>query len=430
MVNERLSEFSPGATVCGFQVRAALGEGGMGGVFEAFDPWVNRVVALKVPSRPEADAALRLEAQALAAIGGPLVPAVFALLEHRGYPVLVMERVYGAVLETVLERQRARGTLLTLDEVLDILGTLADGLVSVHRAGVAHRDIKPGNIILAPANRTVLLDFGVVLPAVSSQGAAIAGTPLYMAPEQLLGQVEPQEVHLLDTYALGVLAWEMLTGRPPFEGTVEQVVAAHVASPVPDIRAVRPDLPIKLAALVGSLLAKSPGERPASMEIVAWQVRSVRAAQARADHVGFSVLVVDDDKDTSDLLQVFVREAAPDCELRIARDGEEALALVRARPPHLMFLDLNLPRLSGLEVAMALRGTRLAEACSIVPISGAASADDKKLLRDLGLTRFVQKDMAAHDRIVGIVADELNAWGRRRRLQSGSGLIPIGTPAR
>ena len=412
----RTGGLAPGALVAGnYQVRGKLGEGAMGVVFEAQDLAINRRVALKIASSPEGDAGLRLEAQALAAVASPLVPAVYSLLTHEGVPVLVMERIYGTTLADLLHERRANRERLTIDEVLDILGVLADGLLAVHRAGVAHRDVKPDNIILSPGNRAVLLDFGVMLPAVQMTGAQIAGTPQYMAPEQFTGTLEPTEFHLLDVYALGAVAWEMLVGRPPFDGTVEQVIHAQVTQPAPELRLARPEVPIKLAALVGAMLAKDPSERPAAMDIIAWQLRSVRAASARQDEAGFGILVVDDDPDVLDLLQLFVREAAPQCEVRVAKDGEEALRLVRERPPNLMFLDLNLPKMTGVQLCLALRSTHLADACVIVPISGSATDEDHRLLRGLGLTRFVAKNMAAHDRIVELVADEIRRWAQAQR---------------
>ncbi len=412
----RTSGPAPGTLIAGnYEVRGRLGEGAMGMVFEAQDLAINRRVALKISSRPETDRALQLEAEALAAVASPLVPAVYSLVTHEGVPVLVMERIYGTSLEDLLQERRAQNERLTTDEVLDVLGALADGLLAVHRAGVAHRDVKPDNIILAPGNRAVLLDFGVMIPAVAMQGAAAAGTPHYMAPEQFTGSVDPTEVHLLDVYALGAVAFEMLVGHPPFEGSVEQVIHAHVTRPAPELRLARPDVPIKLAALIGAMLSKDPSERPAAMDIIAWQLRSVRAANTERDAAGFSVLVVDDDPDVLNLLPLFVREAGPHCEVRVAKDGEEALRLVRERPPNLMLLDLNLPKMSGLQLCLALRSTHLADACVIVPISASATDEDHRLLRELGLTRFVAKDMAAHDRIVELVSGELRRWTQAQR---------------
>src|SRR5438046_4450073 len=148
-----------------------------------------------------------------------------------------MERLYGLSLREHLVRRRRAGQRFTVEETVDVLLALADTLDAVHRAGVAHRDLKPGNVMLAPGKRVVLMDFGIFLPAYASDGERrpLAGTPEYMAPEAVTQRTHAVDAHLADLYALGVLGFEMLTGAPPFTGDdPTAVLRQHAHSPAPD----------------------------------------------------------------------------------------------------------------------------------------------------------------------------------------------------
>ncbi len=232
--------------------------------------------------------------------------------------------------------------------------------------------------------------------------AARAGTLWYMAPEQISGAVGLGEAYLLDVYALGVMAYELLTGELPFDGSTQEVIAAHAHLPVPSVRALRPELPLGLGTLVDSMLAKHALDRPAGMDVIAWRLRELRTLAPLAARRPFDVLVVDDDADVLAMLCAVVREAVPHARIRTAADGDEAVRLATVAAPDLMLLDLDLPKMNGLEVALTLRGTRVADACAIVTVSGRASQQDVRLLRDLGLTEFVAKDFEAHRKLIAL----------------------------
>jgi serine/threonine protein kinase len=436
-----------------YEIRAVLGAGGMGQVFEAHDIPLNRRVAIKAPW-PDLRESVRKEAQALAAIRHPSMVSVYAIGQHNGVEYVVMERIYGVGLDTHLHRRRVRGETLAILEILDLLIAISDGLMAVHRAGIAHRDIKPSNIMLAPGNRLVLMDFGLFLPEFEVAGqTTVAGSPQYMAPEAISNEVQPGAGHLVDLYALGIVAYEMLTGDVPFNSEeIMEVWEKHLTVEVPDVRKMRPDTPSKLATLIASLLHKDPDERPQSIEAVQWQLRGIRDAELRpaprppspaprapspsapsalaapppaapspavpspltpvSEPEPFSVLIADDNKQLQKILAFYVKKAAPDADVRIVEDGDAAIEAVHDRAPHLLLLDLQMPKTNGIEVAMHLRGLDIGNATQIVSVSAGAQEHDIQLLKQLGITRFVAKDIQLQEQIVRLVTEVRRSFGK------------------
>jgi serine/threonine-protein kinase len=409
------ASFAIGELVEGtYEIRAVLGEGGMGQVFEAEDVLLRRRVAIKIAARADSVFALRREAQALAAIRHPCVVGIHAIRRHRDIEYLVMERVFGISLEQHLERSRLAKQPFTIDETLDVLIAIADGLAAVHRAGIAHRDIKPANVMLAPGNRVVLMDFGLFQAGVEARdgGArSISGSPAYMAPESIRDNVARHAAHLVDLYALGVVAFELLTGQPPFEDdTIGEIFEAHLSKPAPWLRDARADVPEALSRLVARLLAKNPHDRPESAEGALAELREIRARGVehgvpRPSKSAFSVLIADDDPLVRDVLEVLVRTAAPDAVIRTAESGALAIESARERPPNVLVLDLQMPDINGVEVCMYLRGTPLVERCKIVLVSADADARDVALLRQLGVTHYLPKSESLHEDLVELVRE-------------------------
>jgi CheY-like chemotaxis protein len=145
-------------------------------------------------------------------------------------------------------------------------------------------------------------------------------------------------------------------------------------------------------ALITSLLAKTPEDRPRGMQPVWWELQAIRSElQTPPREEPYSVLIVDDDPQSIRLLSLWTSKAAPDAEIRSAGEGIVALEMVRRRPPHLMLVDLHMPGMSGLELCMYMRGTHLADRCTIVSVSASAGDHDVQLLRELGITQFVRK---------------------------------------
>jgi serine/threonine-protein kinase len=389
-----------------YEVRAILGAGGMGEVYEAHDRVLNRKVALKVVRPGIAGDYLLREGRALAAIHHPGVVSVHTMGMHRGVPFLVMERVHGLSADRMIDERRARGEQLGVAEALELTVAVADALSIVHRAGLAHRDVKPGNVMLAPGGRVVLMDFGLVLPDADRAGhRSVAGSLQYMAPEALSGDVAEGAAGMGDVYALGVLAYELLAGVTPFEDGSEpvEIYRAKIRSPLPRIRQARPDVPPVLDDLIDQLMAADPHDRPQGAEAALWQLRSVRS---QLHHGGeqrpFSVLVVDDDEDVREALALYVRAAAPRAQIEATPDGRQAVRSVRRRVPDLLLLDLDLPDINGIEVCMLLREMELGDSCNIVSISGRATPADIELLQQLGV-RSIEKGPNLMKELVDLV---------------------------
>jgi eukaryotic-like serine/threonine-protein kinase len=377
-----------------YEVRAVLGRGGMGAVYEAWDRHLHRRVALKIATAWEDQFNVGKEGRALAAVRHPSMVAVHALGVHRDLEYLVMELVEGVTLAAHLEQRRRSGHRFRIDEVVEIARAVADGLSAVHACGISHRDVKPANIMLAPGSRVVLMDFGLFLPEFA-QRDSVAGSPEYMAPEVAVRRVGPGGGHLVDLYALGVVIYELLAGRQPFVGvTAYEILKQHVESPPPPLSASRPDVPPELTALVGALLAKSAEERPQSAEFVLWQLRAIADKLKRADSAGtrkLSVLVVDDDPAAREIMRDAIVEALPDARVAVAGDGEAALKAVQRALPDVLVLDLQLPRMNGMELCMYLRGCDPTAHCRIISVSAAARTRDVQILRELGVRHYIPK---------------------------------------
>ncbi len=258
-----------------YEVRDMIGRGSMGQVFEAHDVDLNRRVALKA-AYPHIDRGLtRKEARGLAAVRHPGVTAVYGVGVHRDVPYFVMERLLGETLASRIDAMQMEGELFSIGEALDVLVPLADALAAVHASGIAHRDVKPANVMLTVGERVVLTDFGVVTPERAvSRGAAMTGTAGYAAPEVIAGTTAQGNAFLVDAYALGVIAFELVTGRRPFEGESDgETLSMHLRDEVPSLSDGRDDVPPLFEALVRELLEKDPLDRPQSMASVATRLR-------------------------------------------------------------------------------------------------------------------------------------------------------------
>lgn len=409
-----------------YEVRSLLGAGGMGQVFEALDHLLDRRVAIKVATPGPAVALLRQEARALAAFRHPSLVTVHTLGNHRGLDFLVMERIYGLSLGRHLSTRYDAGAAPDIEETMEVITAIAEGLAVVHRAGLAHRDVKPDNIMLTPDHRIVLMDFGLVLPEyhVATQ-TRIAGSPPYMAPEALDNTVQPGAGRLLDLYALGVVAYEMLTNKLPVEAeNVAELYELHQTQPVARIRERRMGVPQKLADLIEELLAKDPNDRPQSAEAVAWRLRAMqegfhesqRAVTIVPESDELRVLIAEDNKDVARVLQFYVKQILGDnVKIDTAVDGEAAMSAIRLREPDLLLLDLHMPKLNGIEVCMALRGERLAERTTIISVSVGAQDDDKQLLYQLGIHHFVEKGTQLKERLSAAIYDAMGIDKRTER---------------
>jgi hypothetical protein len=261
-----------------------LGGGAMGTVHLARDRVLGRLVALK-RLRPELDdlefkRRFAREALILAQLQHPHVISVFDYFEEDGDPILVMEYIDGDTLRTIITEKRP----IALLQKLAIIEDLAAGLACVHEAGIIHRDIKPGNVMVTRTGVAKLLDFGVAKPsgtALTSHGAVV-GTPNYMSPEQVRGDVlDPRS----DLFSLSALLYEFVTLVPPFSGDFLQVARAILEKHPPGLRSLEAALPDGLDALVRQGLSKDPTQRPRSAGEFRAALQAVRLGTLEAPTV-------------------------------------------------------------------------------------------------------------------------------------------------
>jgi len=257
-------EMAQGSPFGRFEIVGKLGRGGSGIVYRARDPHLGRDVALKVlrfSGDPSMRERLEREARTTARLAHPNIVTLHEAGTLDGTSYLVMELIPG-------ESLAVRMPSLALEDKLALLGKVARAVAYAHSQGVIHRDLKPGNILIRPGGEPVVMDFGLARSLegdldLTVTGAAV-GTPLYMAPEQLLGRREAVGPRT-DIYALGVILYEALAGRPPFQGeTIAQVTTRILSEdPVPPERR-RPGVPRELSAAALRALEKDPARRYAT----------------------------------------------------------------------------------------------------------------------------------------------------------------------
>ena len=257
-----------------YALREILGVGGMGVVFLADDLSLDRRVAIKVlPTQLSSDksvvARFRREAKTAASLDHPGIIPVLAVESDNGLHYFVMKYVTGQTLEATL-----RDGPLPIPLAVQILRETATALAHAHRNGVVHRDVKPANIMLED-ERVVVTDFGISKVETTASSSAttaarltdlgmVVGTPTYMAPEQAVGQPVDGRT---DQYALGVVGFEMLAGKVPFDDvTPHAIIQRHISNLPPDLATLRPDAPRHLVAAISRALSKSPANRFATME--------------------------------------------------------------------------------------------------------------------------------------------------------------------
>ena len=270
-----------------YRLTGRIAAGGMGEVWRGEDELLNRPVAAKLlPTGRAGDEAFlarfRAEARYAASLSHPGIARVYDYGESPefGGAYLIMELVRGEALSAIL----ARAGRLPPDATLDIIGQAARALDAAHQAGIIHRDIKPGNLLVAAGGTTKITDFGIATAVSAAQAAhltetgMVMGTAMYVSPEQATGA--PVDA-ASDIYSLGVVAYECLAGQVPFTASEPLAIAyAHKHAPVPPLP---PDVPQPVCGLVYHMLAKTPGGRPASARAVADRAGMLRGGLATGD---------------------------------------------------------------------------------------------------------------------------------------------------
>ncbi len=273
-----------------YRLTDRIAAGGMGEVWRGEDELLNRAVAVKLlPTGRAGDEAFlarfRAEARYAASLSHPGIARVYDYGESSefGGAYLIMELVNGEPLSAIL----ARAGRLSADATLDIVSQAARALDAAHQAGIVHRDIKPGNLLVAAGGTTKITDFGIATAVRAAQAThltetgMVMGTAMYVSPEQATGAPVNDAS---DIYSLGVVAYECLAGHPPFTAREPLAIAfAHKHEPVPPLP---PEVPPPVSDLVYHMLAKTPPERPASVRAVADRADMLRDALALGEGAG------------------------------------------------------------------------------------------------------------------------------------------------
>jgi serine/threonine-protein kinase len=249
-----------------YKILSEIGEGAMAKVYKAYDPGIDRTLALKILKpescqNPDVLSRFMREARAAGALNHANIVTVFDVGQTENRPYIVMELLEGETLEQVLEDDQR----LVPEKILSIGIQLANALHYAHENGIVHRDIKPSNILLSSADNAVkIADFGIARVSdpdrtEQTQVGMMLGTPRYMSPEQVKG--EPVD-RRSDLFSVGVLLYQLLTGEKPFRGsTMATLVKEITDGTVPPLRSIDPTLPIGLQTIVSKLLNKSPDRR-------------------------------------------------------------------------------------------------------------------------------------------------------------------------
>ena len=264
-----------------FQLTDRIAIGGMGEVWKARDLVLGRIVAIKILKEeytgdPGFLNRFRAEARHTALLNHEGIANVFDYGEEEGSAYLVMELVPGLPLSSIIERDKS----LTPDRTLSIIGQTATALAAAHKQGLVHRDVKPGNLLILPDGRVKITDFGIARLAdqvpLTATGQ-VMGTAQYLAPEQATGQ---QATGSSDIYALGVIGYELLAGTRPFSGESQIAIALAQVNDTPP--PLPESIPVPVRALIMSMLAKDPADRPADAEALARAVAAIRRGDIAA----------------------------------------------------------------------------------------------------------------------------------------------------
>ena len=288
-----------------YRIEAVLGEGGMGAVYRALDTNLARPVALKImhrqfASQPEFRQRFLQEAQAAARLSHPNIVAIYNFSSSSTYLTIVMEFVRGLSLGAYIKQLAQRRQVMELSESLNIIAQVADALGYAHRLGVVHRDIKPDNILIAPLEqsdrpdelpiRAKVTDFGLAKlleGGIETQSGTFMGTLPYMSPEQALASASLDGRS--DIYSLGVVLYQLATGRLPFDiKTPTDAVMKHMHETPPPPRHIQPGLPVAVQNVIIKAIAKQPEERYQTAEAFATALRQATIGLTEQDVTVFA----------------------------------------------------------------------------------------------------------------------------------------------
>lgn len=416
-----------------YRLLTEVGRGAMGTVFLAEDITLKRKVAVKfllpeLAHSEECADRFHREAVGMAAVRDNNVAQIYAFGTHGGTPYFVMEHLDGETVEDMIDAHNRRGFFVPLAIAIDVLIQAASGLAAIHRAGVVHRDIKPGNIMLSgDPMRAVIMDFGLVRTVrVEDETRSLAGTPAYMAPELVEGRPGADRSPLSDLYSFGAAAYELITGSLPFGGdTWVEILRKHLTEiPLfPSER--RPGIPERLDEIVLRAMSKDPNERYQRCEELLDDLYEIeqmslpeetrpsfppgsrpqsqrrssrkmgtnppRALRSTPSGARGRLLVADADPDFRTLVHKAAKAAVPGCRIYSAPDGAMALKLYEEMRPNVVVVDLALPEVNGLELVATLRGEPEGADISIIVVAERGSSKEAEVLKLLKVQHFLNK---------------------------------------
>jgi serine/threonine protein kinase len=389
-----------------YEIRRILGSGGMGTVYLAHDSQLERDVAVKMIrsdklSEPEALDRFTAEARAMARVHHPNVVTIHAFGSRDGQPYLVMEYVPGVNLAT----WRQQRGMVSPVEAVAVLDALCRGVQAIHDVGAIHRDLKPANVLIGPGQRVAVTDFGLARPLTYEElrdRMALEGTPAYLAPEiSRFGPLMPELATRIDIYALGVMAFELLTGRSPFTGPgLIALLDKHAFEPPPRPSEVCPTLSPAFDAPLLQALAKSPSDRQATADGL--RVQLLEALEASTQPRPLRVLMADDDAGALLAMRELLQMSFPDAHVVAVTDPVAALSIARRERPDLVITDLHMPQGGGRALTAALRRDPVTKDVPIVVVTAVGGGSDWQTLRELGADRFLVKPVDI-DILVGMV---------------------------
>jgi serine/threonine-protein kinase len=403
----------PGSLVGGtYRVVDELGRGSMGVVLSAFDQKLERTVAIKVIRAEMLDPSLRRrfmdEARVMAQINHPNVVCIHAFGEHNSMPYFVMELVEGTNLE---QWQRRSGEHPDIGISVKILNDVCLGVSAIHEAGAVHRDIKPSNILLDAQLRSRVADFGVSALSLGTGGAEIVGTPGYIPPEVVLSpdkQKNPDPRS--DVYALGCIAYELLTGVHPFKRkgeplwTVVPPRDAEIAVP----SSIRTDLPAAFDRVLLHAIEWNVERRTPSVEAFRRALVDAMESEGTPERI----VVAEDDEEFRDLIELRLRQEFPGTELECVGNGIAALEAIARKPTSVALIDLQMPAMDGVALTEQLRNREDLSSMPIIVLTASGGAREWQRLSTMGADRFLVKPVQLDD-VVTFIRQALRERGRR-----------------
>lgn len=401
-----------------YSVIRPIATGSMGRVLLAHDETLDRDVAVKFTRSHLLTAGFRerflTEARAMARVSHPNVVQIYAFGLHNDAPYFVMEYVSGPTLEQWLLKESGPPDV-TL--ALSLLDKICDGVAAIHAADAVHHDIKPSNVLLDEQLRPRIADLGLAAFYRQDRTTAnreIVGTPAYMAPEIAFSRDIDIELRArADVYSLGCVAYELLTGHLPFDGTsnIGTLLRRAMAAPTAP-SSLRAGLPTALDNLVLRAMDKDPRQRTSSVQAFQQEL----AAARRNESEPVRILVAEDDDDFRGALKLFLAIEFPNAEIECVSNGLAALEAVDRLPPSVAIIDLRMPVMDGLELTRQLRARNSSATMPIIVLTASGGPEEWKRLSSLGADRFLVKPVVLDDLVAltrRVISERLNSTSRQ-----------------